>query len=377
MASTPNIVIASNEFEVWLGQRTELDRDALERKHEQMRVGAFPFLRASFYRWVQSFQVRCSKLAAGPQVLAVGDLHVENFGTWRDEEGRLVWGVNDFDEASFMSYASDLVRLCVSATLAIKDTKKFSLSDEEACAEILEGYADGLKKPKGYPFVLGHGDHETLHEMAKEAFKKPEKFWKKLDDETDEVGDGLPPDAREALDSLCPAGAEARSYRRLRPVKPNEKPKGLGSVGRRRFYLFAEWQGSRIVREAKAVAPSAWFWALNRSSPYPIYIQTILNRAKRSPDPLLAVHDRWIVRRLAPDCAKIELDDLEKSGEAEERAKKLFHAMGKETANVHLGSEGIGNVEAHYAQSREAILAGVTEMLNATREDQSAFASNP
>ena len=89
MASTPNIVIASNEFEVWLGQRTELDLHALERKHEQMRGGAFPFLRASFYRWVQSFQVRCSKLAAGPQVLAVGDLHVENFGTWRDEEGRL------------------------------------------------------------------------------------------------------------------------------------------------------------------------------------------------------------------------------------------------------------------------------------------------
>jgi hypothetical protein len=108
--------------------------------------------------------------------------------------------------------------------------------------------------------VLGHDDHETLQEMAKEAFKKPDKFWKKLDDETDEVGDGLPPDAREALDSLCPAGAEARSYRRLRPVKPNEKPKGLGSVGRRCFYLFAKWQGSRIVREAKAVASSAWFW---------------------------------------------------------------------------------------------------------------------
>ena len=72
---------------------------------------------------------------------------------------------------------------------------------------------------------------------------------------------------------------------------------------------------------------------------------------------------------------KIELDDLEKSGEAEEREKKLFHAMGTETANVHLGTEGIGNVEAHYSQSRKAILAGVTEMLNATREDQSAFAS--
>ena len=34
-----------------------------------------------------------------PAVLAVGDLHTENFGTWRDAEGRLIWGINDFDEA--------------------------------------------------------------------------------------------------------------------------------------------------------------------------------------------------------------------------------------------------------------------------------------
>lgn len=39
--------------------------------------------------------------------MAVGDLHVENFGTWRDIEGRLVWGVNDFDEAHPLSYAND------------------------------------------------------------------------------------------------------------------------------------------------------------------------------------------------------------------------------------------------------------------------------
>ena len=38
-------------------------------------------------------------LFAGALELSVGDLHVENFGTWRDSEGRLIWGINDFDEA--------------------------------------------------------------------------------------------------------------------------------------------------------------------------------------------------------------------------------------------------------------------------------------
>ena len=49
-------------------------------------------------------------------LLCVGDLHVENFGVWRDAEGRLVWGVNDFDEACEAAFAGDLVRLLASAS---------------------------------------------------------------------------------------------------------------------------------------------------------------------------------------------------------------------------------------------------------------------
>ena len=53
-----------------------------------------------------------------PQILSVGDLHVENFGTWRDSDGRLIWGINDFDEAAVYPYTMDLVRLATSAVLA-------------------------------------------------------------------------------------------------------------------------------------------------------------------------------------------------------------------------------------------------------------------
>ena len=58
-----------------------------------------------------------------PQVLAVGDLHVENFGTWRDMEGRLVWGINDFDEVYELPYTIDLVRLAASAHIAIRESR--------------------------------------------------------------------------------------------------------------------------------------------------------------------------------------------------------------------------------------------------------------
>ena len=86
-----------------------------------MRLGEFPFLRATFYRWAQLWAKVCPDAAKAPAVLAVGDLHVENFGTWRDIEGRLIWGINDFDEVNYMPYTIDLVRLAASAHFAINE----------------------------------------------------------------------------------------------------------------------------------------------------------------------------------------------------------------------------------------------------------------
>ena len=76
-----------------------------------MAQDALSFLCATFYRWAQLFPALCAKLARAPKVLGIGDLHVENYGTWRDAEGRLVWGINDFDEACPLPYTNDLVRL--------------------------------------------------------------------------------------------------------------------------------------------------------------------------------------------------------------------------------------------------------------------------
>ena len=94
-----NVVKATRHFEEWVGSRTDLVKRDLRLKHASMKAGVFHFLRATYYRWAQIWPEVCSELAKGPQVLAIGDLHVENFGTWRDLEGRLIWGVNDFDEA--------------------------------------------------------------------------------------------------------------------------------------------------------------------------------------------------------------------------------------------------------------------------------------
>src|SRR6266446_2847943 len=144
---------ATARYEAWLSRHIKLIKADLDFKHEQMRSAAFPFLRATFYQWAQTWAEISGDAARAPKVLAVGDLHVENFGTWRDIEGRLIWGVNDFDEAWPMAYTIDLVRLAVSAHLAV-EAGHLPLKREDICSAIIEGYTEAIQE-KGCAFVLG------------------------------------------------------------------------------------------------------------------------------------------------------------------------------------------------------------------------------
>ena len=143
---------ATRDYERWLGRQMPLVRADLDRKHRQMRKNPFAFFRATYYRWVQRSDDLLGHPSAAPAVLAVGDLHVENFGTWRDAEGRLVWGINDFDEAARLPYAHDLVRLATSAALA-RVVGGCGCPEDDICDAVLRGYREGLERG-GRPFVL-------------------------------------------------------------------------------------------------------------------------------------------------------------------------------------------------------------------------------
>jgi len=313
---------ATRRYEGWLGRHTPLMRTDLALKHREMAIGVFPFLRATFYRWMQLWAEVCGDLARAPSVLAVGDLHVENFGTWRDSEGRLIWGVNDFDETYRLSYTVDLVRLAVSARLAIAGDH-LAIKAKDACGAILEGYAEGLRSG-GRPYVLSE-EHVWLREIAVGKERDPVLFWRKMRALRPSRGP-VPVGAVAAIERLMPE--PGLSYRLMRRVS------GLGSLGRQRFVALAEWRGGMVAREAKALVSSACVWARNGSGAAPIMYQTVLDQAVRCRDPFVHVRDGWIVRRLSPYCSRIELASLP----ARRDEYRLLHAMGWETANVHLGT---------------------------------------
>src|SRR4029077_6061169 len=170
----------NSAFEDWLRERCllngcEVVEADLEYKRDLMASDAFAFLRATFFRWAKRIETLLPGYAEAPPVLSVGDTHVENFGTWRDNEGRLVWGVNDFDEAAVIPYPFDLVRLATSICLA----RLSGVSNQDAAAAIAKGYAQGLAAPR--PTLLD--EQETwMREYVGVSDRKREKFWKKLYD---------------------------------------------------------------------------------------------------------------------------------------------------------------------------------------------------
>src|SRR5258708_39168949 len=146
-----DIVTTPRRYEAWIAHQVSPVAEDLAFKHAQMATTPFRFLRGSFYRWAQRWPVVCPSLATAPRVLAVGDLHIDNFGTWRDGDGRLVWGINDFDEAFTMPYGNDLVRLATSALLAARENA-LAIKPGKACAAILDGYRAGIANGGG-PFL--------------------------------------------------------------------------------------------------------------------------------------------------------------------------------------------------------------------------------
>lgn len=369
-----SIVESTRAFEAWMRKRTDISGRLLKSKHRKMGAGPFPFLRATFYRWVERWPDVCPRLAERDEdvLLVVGDLHVENFGVWRDSRERLVWGINDFDEACELPFTSDLVRLAASVLLAA-DAAALDVSANRVCALLLEGYRAGLRT-EGEPILLSNAKHAALVKLTGNTQEDPKTFWtKKLDPNDNPRIDAaeLPKGLEEMFRASFPPGANPA-------FRAQKSPGGLGSLGRRRFSAVDKPKnGVRDAREAKALVPSALYWWAGHDH-MPSQTATLLQHAVRDPDPHFQVHDAWLIRQLAPDVAKIEMPE----NDGDKRlalAPALLRLMGQETANIHLGSRS--------GDTLEKLLKGLdhdarwfptaTERMAAyTRKDHAAWAKH-
>lgn len=346
---------SASAYEDWL--RKQLDGDLvaadLDRKHEKMAKSPFVFLRATYWRWAETIFELCPELADGPSVLAVGDIHLENYGTWRDADGRLVWGVNDFDEAAEMPYALDLVRLAASAMLGRPAN---SIGDDDIGKSILNGYGAGLKAPQ--PIVLDR-EHHWLREHVEVSEEERKAFWDELDELTVAAVRGR---YRTAL-------AEAMPEHEL-SFKAARRTAGSGSLGRPRWVGVADWRGAEVIREAKALVTSAWCLVHDKEQ-RKVRAGEIADGRYRSADPWYRVKKKLVVRRLSPNNRKIEV----KNAAAVLFTGDMLYWMGFELANVHLGVVDRRSAIGKDLKKRKAgwLIDGARKVADAIKQEHEAW----
>jgi hypothetical protein len=363
MANKKVILDITTRYEAWLRTQTTVVEGDLLRKHQMMRESPFPFLRATFYAWAEMWPDVFPEESKAPAVTAVGDLHLENFGTWRDLEGRLAWGINDFDEAATLPYTSDLVRLATSAMLA-RDDARLRASAKDLANAFLDAYTACLRDAgEGQPIIFAER-HRRIGETILSDLVKPGSFWKKKLTEAYATSRDVPPPCESALRAALPTG--------VLNVHIRPRMAGVGSLGRQRFLAIGEWNGGRVAREAKAIVPSAAVWA-HTVGPLTATggaFDHLLRTSKRSPDPFLHTRNGFVVRRLAPDTDKIEITSLGRAQEVE-----LAALMGMEVANVHLATPGAAAAVVSDLERRPDgwLLAAASRMAALTEESHKAW----
>jgi uncharacterized protein (DUF2252 family) len=265
----------------------DLTAEALRRKLDALASGPFSFLRGTFHVMAADLvQERVPGAApSAPGGLVVGDLHLENFGTYRGASGELCFDVNDFDEVASGPLDLDLKRLCTSAMLlpGIEHGPRLA-----AATLIARAWAEGVERLGGrFPIAVWGLDKAEgwLQQLLREKGRRtradlaakvaPGKGRRRFGE------DGEPPKFAHVAEPW-PRLVEAalRDYsdhlKQLKADPPGKdwdladvayRFKGTGSLGRLRFAALLAKGEDRIILELKEAERSAIDVARNRDVP--------------------------------------------------------------------------------------------------------------
>jgi len=143
------------------GDPMTADPRAFRVKFRKMAADPFAFYRGSaclFYADVTGAHDEWADDRTS-QVWIHGDLHAENFGTYLNSAGRMVFDVNDFDEAYLGHFSWDLRRFVVS--LALLGWQK--ALPEQAVRELVESYLRSYLDQVAHYVDIPEDDDFALH----------------------------------------------------------------------------------------------------------------------------------------------------------------------------------------------------------------------
>lgn len=125
------------------------DPERLQMKYANMRRSPFVFLRGTCHLFYERLSdVR--GFPSAPLVWCCGDLHTENFGSYKGDNRLVYFDINDFDEAALAPLTWDLVRFVTSVLIGAEGLGLSKAEAKGLAGTFLASYQQVLAKGKSH-----------------------------------------------------------------------------------------------------------------------------------------------------------------------------------------------------------------------------------
>jgi uncharacterized protein (DUF2252 family) len=116
-------------------------------KYNLMSLNPFVFFRGTCHLFYEDFS-KAANLPDSPATWICGDLHLENFGSYKGNNRLVYFDLNDFDEAVLAPSAWELARIVTSIFVGFDSFRIDPAEARDAAAYFLKIYSDTLCKGK-------------------------------------------------------------------------------------------------------------------------------------------------------------------------------------------------------------------------------------
>ena len=360
----------------------------LRLKLKLMAANPFAFFRGACPLFAKTWN-QLEPPDAGPEILVCGDLHLENFGAFRDDDGQFLFDINDFDEALYAPCAIDPVRCATSILLAAELWKLTPLQANGMVLDYLDQYRSAVTtSPEIAPdatVVSRLSQDPIAHILGKAAIAQQSTL---LDRKTQLSKNGLRRIVRSKLkhpgvgearaeavsEALQAYGISHRDAAAYQVIDVTGRIAGIGSLGVERYLVLVQGGGSpstnRLI-DVKEEDASAWIGILGRTATHPgateaarvVFAQrTLQARTAAGLDVITIGKKAFRIREMIPEENRSCLDRLQ------QKPAKLREAIltaGHLTGRCHFRGAKVQDRDQRLALSQWATSAALDSVLAA------------
>jgi uncharacterized protein (DUF2252 family) len=245
------------------------DPERLAIKYQKMRRDAFGFMRGTCHLFYERAP-KSGLFKSTPLVWACGDLHLENFGSYKGDNRLVYFDLNDFDESALAPASWDLVRMLASILVGAGSLSIKADDARHLCSGFLNAYFSAFGEGKAY-WV----EHRTAQGMVKDLLDGLDKRQRgdHLNARTHLKGKTrwLDVDGKKTLPASAEDRARVMAFMEgfaqtqnepdfYQPLDVARRVAGTGSLGLARFVILIHGKGSpdgHYLLDLKEARPSA------------------------------------------------------------------------------------------------------------------------